>query len=104
MHELIKSTSLLAYSNDDELVKDIDNFTYLVYSAGELIRLDKFYYKVWPRVRKAFDAEITKYASLIKAHMSGTVGRLRLIHKYNCLLEQTLRQPLLDQGISAVGY
>ncbi|CAN5301150.1 hypothetical protein BH09BAC4_BH09BAC4_48080 [soil metagenome] len=95
--DIIKVTGLSGFNTDEEKINDIDNFTYLVVANGELIPLDRFYRTVWPQMKTAFDKEIKKYASLIRANMSGTVGRLRLIYQYNYLVGQLLSQTLPEQ-------
>jgi hypothetical protein len=94
---LIKSTGLSGYNEGEEKTGEIDNFTYLVVANDELIPLDRFYRTAWPHLRTAFDKEMKKYASLIRADMTGTVGQLRLIFRYNYLVEQLLWQTLPER-------
>jgi hypothetical protein len=97
-HGLIKVISLTGYNTDKELVKDTNNFTYLVYFGGELIPLLQFYRRIWPRVKVAFKKELTQYALLSRVDLAGTVGQLKLIHKYNCLTEQNRSVSLAEQN------
>lgn len=102
--ELIKVISLKNYGTDDELGKDIDNFTYLVSSNGNLIPLNTFYRKVWPQVRTAFEADLKQYALNIHAEMAHTLGQLRLICMYNSLVEKATNAPPAGSATLSAGH
>lgn len=85
---LIKSATMSGYDMNEQQDKDISNFSYLVLSDEELIPLDRFYRKVWPHLKTAFEEDIKKYAALTQANMTGIVGQLRLIYRYNYLVGQ----------------
>jgi hypothetical protein len=98
---LIKVANLTGYSTDQELIKEMNNFTYLVSYDGELLPLMRFYRRIWPKIKTAFKQELTKYALASRADWSGTLGQLQMIQKYNYLTAERFPVSLSDQtGLS----
>lgn len=89
-YELIKAARPTAYASDDDLLKDVNTFTYLVYFDQELMDMDVFYRKIWPHIKVAFDYKLKEYSNSMRADTMGVPGQLRLIHWYNRLIEKTI--------------
>lgn len=91
--EPVKLRNLSTFSSDEELVRDIENFTYLVFLNGELINLNMFYRTVWPKLKEVYGAELRRYAMRIRSGITNTLVQLMLINQYNYLSRQQLVDP-----------
>lgn len=91
--EPIKLRDLSTFSSDEELVKNLENFTYLVFMNGELINLNMFYRTIWPKLKEAYEAELRRYAMRIRSGITNTLVQLMLINQYNYLSRQPLVEP-----------
>jgi hypothetical protein len=100
IRESIKVANLSNYSSDEELVKNIDSFTYFVFTGKELIDLNVFYRKVWPTLKVRYEQELKKYASRMQASLTSTLAQLHLINRYNSLVSQ---QPISIQELLSTG-
>lgn len=89
-HEPIKLRNLSMFNSDEELVKDLENFTYLVLLNGELINLNMFYRTIWPGLKEKYEAELKRYAMRIQSNITSTLAQLMLINQYNFLAQQPL--------------
>lgn len=82
-HEFIKIARASMYSNDSELIKDVDNFTYLVIDLeGQVFNLDLFDRAIWPKMG-TYQTQLTNYMKSRELDASTTIARLLLIHQYN---------------------
>lgn len=86
--ELIKITRPLSFQDDTELLKDIDNFSYVVIDAdGDITDLQNFDSTVWPRMLDDYRPQLTEYMHQRQLDPSQTAARLMLINQYNYLRE-----------------
>lgn len=74
-----------AYRTDEALLDDIDNFTYYVVDANNVLNLDGFLRNLWPRLRDEFGDELQRYAGSLHMDLNNTLARLLLINQYNTL-------------------
>ncbi|MFD1143003.1 hypothetical protein ACFQ4C_17890 [Larkinella insperata] len=91
---LIKFGNLSGFSSDAELVRDLNNYTYLVYFQDELVPLTAFYRQIWPSLRAVFKKEFTEYRI---NRATNVVGQLRLISRYNYLAEKPVSASLAEE-------
>jgi len=91
--EPVKLKDLSTFSSDEELVKNLENFTYLVFMNGELINLNLFYRTIWPKLKEVYEAELRRYAMRIRSGITHTLVQLMLINQYNYLSRQQLVDP-----------
>lgn len=98
--EPVKLRDLSTFNSDEELVKDLENFTYLVFMDGELINLNMFYQTIWPKLKESYGAELRRYAMRIHSGITNTLVQLMLINQYNYLAQQ---QPAKQDGDLPVG-
>ncbi|MFD2569878.1 hypothetical protein ACFSUS_04485 [Spirosoma soli] len=89
MHEPIKVLTPASFGTDEELVKDIDNFTYLVLAGDDFIDLSDFSRALWPRMQDEFNNELQKYIARLQLEPTSTLARLLLINQYNYLKMNT---------------
>ncbi|GAB3540533.1 hypothetical protein [Spirosoma fluminis] len=99
IREPIKLTNPSMFGNDEELVKDIDNFIYFVYAGEDMVKLDDFNRFTWPRMQEEFEAELNQYAT----DLNSTTAQLMLINKYNYLKSETAAQPVVNSEVLSVG-
>ncbi len=93
-HEFIKITRPSMYNDDSELVKDIDNFVYLVVDVdGQAFDLTSFSKDLWPRM-STYQEQLTQYLKVREMDMSNTLARILLINQYNYL---SLGQDVLSE-------
>lgn len=89
-NEFLKIVRPSIYSNDRELLKDVDNFTYVVIDTdGQVRDLQSFEREVWPLMID-YRQQLTAYLKTRQLDTSSTLARLLLINQYNYLL---LKQP-----------
>jgi hypothetical protein len=83
--ELVKIARPSMYSDDSELVKDLDNFVYVVIdTAGTLFDLASFSKTLWPLI-STYQEQLALYMKSREMDTSTTAGRLLLINQYNYL-------------------
>ena len=100
-HELIKAVRPSMFSQDKELVKDYDNFTYVVIENDQAFDLTYFSTDIWPRMTQQFDLQLTEYIRNRQLDISTTVARLVLINQFNYL---TIRAQEEEIGhLNAIG-
>lgn len=83
--ELIKVSKPAMYGIDEELVRDVDNFDYFVFTENRVVDLNNFARDLWPRIRNEFNEELKQYASKMQMNLTSTLARLLLINQYNNL-------------------
>ena len=84
-HELIKIARPMMYSDDSELVKDMDNFVYVVIDReGQVFDLASFNKTLWPKM-STYQQQLTQYLRGLLMDTSSTTARLMLINQYNYL-------------------
>lgn len=103
MREVIKFSKPTGYSSDNELLKDYDNFQYIVaLKSDSFVQLDDFNLAIWPQLEQEFGSELRQY---IRAHgldTSSTVSKLILISHYNSL-RQHADEPEQNQSVTTIG-
>ncbi|ARK11297.1 hypothetical protein [Fibrivirga algicola] len=86
--EFIKLLRPSIYGDDTELIKEIDNFTYLVINTeGDVVDLNAFNQTLWPAMI-AYQNELSQYIRSREMDASSTLSRLLIINQYNYLLAQ----------------
>ncbi|MEZ0539345.1 hypothetical protein [Fibrella arboris] len=84
-HEFIKILRPSVYSDDTELLKDIDNFTYLVIDQeGQVFNMALFNLDLWPRM-VTYHGQLSDYIKLRDVDPATTLARLLIINQYNFL-------------------
>nr|WP_293838107.1 hypothetical protein [uncultured Arsenicibacter sp.] len=102
--EPLRLSSTASYGNDDQLVKDYDNFTYLVYSNDTFRLLDDFMYDIWPQMQAEFGTELKTFVKVRALDTDDTESRLLLITHYNQLKEAAANRNITpDQADSVTG-
>ncbi|RIV22552.1 hypothetical protein DYU11_16185 [Fibrisoma montanum] len=87
--EPIKVISPIAYGDDEELVKDLDSFTYFVYDENGIItNLDNFTRDIWPRLKEEYGEELKHFVDGQSLDLGTTLSQLLLINQYNALKKQ----------------
>ncbi|MBO0951530.1 hypothetical protein [Fibrella forsythiae] len=83
--EFIKITRPSIYSDDTELMKDIDNFNYMVVNRdGQFFDLAMFTADLWPMMA-TYQEQLSDYIKSRDVDTSTTLARLLLINQYNYL-------------------
>ncbi|GAB3491861.1 hypothetical protein GCM10027341_05330 [Spirosoma knui] len=103
IREPIKLTNPSMFGNDEELVKDVDNFTYFVYEGKDIVALDDFTRFMWPQMQEEFQVELKQYATHLQIDLNSTTAQLMLINKYNYLKSETAAQPVANSEVLSVG-
>lgn len=100
--EPIRVVSPIAYGDDEELVKDLDSFTYFVYDAnGMITNLDNFARDIWPRLKEEYGDELKHFLDGQGLDASNTLSQLLLINQYNALKKQETPGNALPQRTAA---
>jgi hypothetical protein len=95
-HEFIKIGRPSMFGSDKELIKDYDNFTYLVLDDNQVTDLDRFGTDLWPQMREELGKPLTEYVKTRQLDMSSTVVKLILINQYNYLKIKAEEQSIAD--------
>ncbi|OIN60215.1 hypothetical protein [Arsenicibacter rosenii] len=85
--EPLRLSSTASYGNDDQLIKDYDNFNYVVYTNDTFIPLDEFNGSLWPQIQTEFGAELKAFVKARELDTENTMSRLMMITQYNLLKE-----------------
>ncbi|RYF77562.1 MAG: hypothetical protein EOO39_03615, partial [Cytophagaceae bacterium] len=81
--EFIKITRPSIYSDDTELLKDIDNFNYLVVNQeGQFFDMAMFAADLWP-LMATHQEQLSSYIRSREIDTSTTLARLLIINQYN---------------------
>ena len=95
-HEFIKIARASMFTNDKEMVRDYDNFVYIVLDDSQVVDLDRFGVDLWPRMREEFGKPLTEYVKARQLDISSTVAKLMLINQYNYLKIKADEQTMAD--------
>ena len=76
------------YTNDKPtLAKNDEFFTYFVYDAGQLLKLDRYYIDIYEPLMMNYNREIQQYVQKHNINDRTIPGRLVLINHYNWLVQ-----------------
>lgn len=85
VHELFKLASPSAYGDDTELLKDMDNFNYVVVNAdGQFFDMTRFNADLWP-LMGSYQKQLVSYIKARAVDPASTLARLLMINQYNYL-------------------
>lgn len=103
MREPIKLIKPAMYGHDTELLKDYDNFQYLVLTHEDsFVQLDNFNLAIWPQLEQEFGDELRQYIRVHGLDTSNTVSKLILIAHYNALKQQATKDGI-SQAVTTAG-
>lgn len=103
-HQWLRVVSPASFGRDDELIKDVDNFSYFVIDGNKMIDLDDFRRTLWPRMESEFDKELKRYVTKMQVNLSSTLARLLLINHYNYLKLHDSQTAASTLGTSMAGH
>lgn len=82
------------------LAKNEEFFTYFVYDAGQLLKLDRYYIDIYEPLMMRYNREITQYIRKHNINDHTLPGRLVLINHYNWLVQHDTKAASA-KGVSA---
>lgn len=85
MHEFIKMGRPSMFGSDREMIKDYDNFVYMVLTDNHVVDLEHFNADIWPQMQQEFGKALDEYSKIHQLDPSSTVAKLVLINQYNYL-------------------
>ena len=92
MREPIKLSKPAMYGYDTELLKDYDNFQYMVFiQEDSFVPLENFNLAIWPHLEEEFGDKLRQYIRLHGLDTTNTVSKLMLIAQYNALKQQATK-------------
>jgi len=96
--EPIRIARPIEYSNDTELLKDDNSFTYFVLADGEFQSLDAFQRTMMPQMMSEYGDDLRNYLRTHQLDPRNTTTRLMLLVRYNALEEGFRHRSPATQG------
>ncbi|MBO0938969.1 hypothetical protein J2I47_20620 [Fibrella sp. HMF5335] len=84
-HEFIKMGRPSLFGSDREMIKDYDNFDYIVLDDTQVTDLQHFSTDLWPQMQSEFSGPLGDYVKTRQLDITSTVAKLMLINQYNYL-------------------
>ncbi|GAB3950691.1 hypothetical protein GCM10028805_29250 [Spirosoma harenae] len=75
---------------DGKLTKNINAFTYVVFTDNKWLTLNDFYASRWPELVLPYEDQIKHYTKVLGRESKTLVGRMILICKYNALIARAI--------------
>ena len=96
-HEIIKVVRPSMFGTDREMIKDYDNFDYIVLDDNQVTDLQQFDKTLWPQMHEEFSKPLTEYIRTRQLDITTTIAKLILINQYNYLIIKAERDVVTQQ-------
>lgn len=97
-HELIKVARPSMFGSDREMIKDYDNFVYMVLDDKQVTDFEHFGIDLWPHMQKEFGIgkALAEYVKIRQLDITSTLAKLMIINQYNRLKIKEQEQIMAD--------
>ena len=76
------------FSNDTELIQNLDEFDYFVYEGNMMTNLNQFPKELWPVMQEEYGDVLNQFGTTLLVERNSTLARLLFINRYNSLKSQ----------------